>query len=391
MNRYLYIILGFTLLLFSCKTDDENEASPPAALSNFEKTFGGAEEDIANSLVQLGNAIYIYGHTSSFGELNGDHYLIKTDLAGNLIWEKTYGDLGKEEGTEIVKAKDGNLFLLGTTDSKGAGLSDIHVLKITPDGELIWEKTFGGSSKDFPASLIETSRNEICIAATTESFGAGSRDMYVIWLDQNGQFIREKVHGGTDIDGSEGLVELDNKQLALFGYTANYGATDRDYYLLKMNLTGDSLWSSRYGSSRYEESYSLSKTPNGGLLMNGHSANVDPNHNMYAVNIDSNGIVLWEKHFGGSEHDGGQASLVNKEGNYVLLGRGLSFGDRERNIFMVITDPDGNQLSETIIGKQKDERADKIIEVGSYYYIAGHSNSFSSNGDNDAYLVRLKK
>lgn len=391
MGFYSTLLFSFVLFLLSCKTDDENKPTTPAPLSNFEKIFGGSEEDIANSLVQLGDAIYLYGHTSSFGDLNLDHYLVKLDLEGNLIWEKTYGDLGKEEGYEIVKTQDGNLFLLGTTDSKGAGLEDIHLLKITPNGDLLWEKTFGGNLKDFPATVIETSQSEICIAATTESFGAGSRDIYMIWLDQNGNVLREKIHGGVDIDGSEDLVELDNNQLALFGYTANYGATDRDFYLLKMNLNGDSIWSNRYGSNQYEESYSLSKTPKGGLLMNGHSAFVDPNHNMYTVCIDSNGTVLWEKHFGGSEHDGGQASLVNKEGNYVLLGRGMSFGNGERNIFLVTTNPDGNQLSQIIIGKEKDERADKIIEIGAYYYLAGHSNSFSSGGDNDAYLVRIQK
>ena len=145
-------------------------------------------------------------------------------------------------------------------------MKDIHIIKVNPNGDVIWEKTLGGALDDAPISIIETAANEFCIAGTTESFGAGSRDIYLIWIDQNGSTIREKYYGGSDIDGSTEQFEIENNELMLYAYTANFGATSRDLYLMKLSSTGDSLWSQRYGGNDYEESQDMVRTPGGWLF-----------------------------------------------------------------------------------------------------------------------------
>lgn|GEM_PF-1409383 len=392
VNRLAYFLFSIVIALSTaCK--DDSETDPKVFLlkeSGFEKNFGGTSEDMAYSIVEKDEFIYSFGFSKSFGEPNGDHYLVKTDLRGNLIWEKTYGGTAREEGYRIKKSTDGNLFLLGVTESSGSGETDIHVLKVDIDGHVLWETVVGGSNRDSPATLIETKNSELLIAASTESFGKGSADIYLVWLASNGTFLRQKTHGERLLDGSSDVLELANGELMLFGYTNNYGTASRDFYLLKLTAQGDSIWGKRYGGNNsYEEAHQLLRTANGNFLLHGHSSKTDPNHNMYSVLVDSTGTLIWEREFGGNQHDGGQSAIINSAGNFVLLGRSMSFGNQQQLLFVELAQ-NGNLIHQEDIGSSKNERADDIIEVNDSYYIAGHSDNYGS-GDNDVYLIKKVK
>ncbi|MCH2044067.1 MAG: hypothetical protein MK212_07975 [Saprospiraceae bacterium] len=382
----LFTIISSIVFIPACKKE-QTETSVPSA---FQKSIGGTSDDLANSIIIKDAMLYIFGQSKSFDDPNGDHYLLKLDIDGNLIFDKTYGGNLTEEGKKIIPTQDGNFILIGSTESSGNGQKDIHVLKIDTEGTVLWEKTFGGALDDTPADIIEMSNSEFCIAATTESFGNGARDIYLIWIDQSGNLIREVTYGGSDIDGSSDLLEIENNQLILYGYTRNFGATSRDFYLMKLTSTGDSIWSRRYGADGYEESQGFAQTPSGGFLMSGHSSSADPNHDLYAIEVDADGNPLWDNHYGGAMHDGGQALLINSDGNYVFIARSMSFGNNSRSIYMVISDPLGNLISEEVIGGSLNDWGEDIIEYDGFYYIVGHSNSFR-DGDNDIYLVKKKK
>lgn len=101
---------------------------------------------------------------------------------------------------------------------------------------------------DVPDDVIELPNGDLCIAATTVSFGAGSKDMYLIWTDASGNEFRSKTYGGPDLDGCTKLLVMDNGELMLHGYTRNFGAVSRDLYLIRLSEQGDSLWSKRLGA-----------------------------------------------------------------------------------------------------------------------------------------------
>ena len=387
------LLLSFFLIiiiLISCKKKSIEPTPSPETLQAFEKTFGGSKDDFANSIIIKDSVLYLFGTTKSKGEINGDFYLIKTDLNGKTISEHHYGGIMEEEGVDIISTNDGNFILIGFTTSTGAGQKDIYVLKINNTGNIIWEKTYGGLLDDTPQEIIELSNTEFCIAATTESFGATSRDIYMLWIDQNGNLLREKTHGGSNIDGSSELLEIDSQEIMLYGYTYNYGAGDRDLYLLKTNFNGDSLWSNTYGGTGYEESQAFSKLSDGGYLLCGHSSSTDPNHNIYGVKTSFNGTQIFDVNFGGALHDGGEALLVNSAGNYVFIGRTMSNGNGMRDAMMVITTPNGQEISTTYFGGTLNDKINDIKEDDQFYYLTGQSNSFG-NGDDDVFLIKVLK
>ena len=388
-NKNIWFSLFLVLFLFSCKKDETLE---PLVTSDdaFMKTYGGDQDDFATSIVVENNELFVFGTTKSFLDANGDHYLLKLDLNGNVLFEKTYGGGGAEVGGKILVTKDGNFMLIGSTTSSGKGGRDVHVLKIDRSGILIWEKTFGGPLDDFPSSIIETSSSEFCIAASTSSFGKGSLDIYLIWISQNGDLIRELTFGGTDLDGSADLLEIENQEIMLYAYTRNFGAVGRDLYLMKLSSIADSLWSKRYGGAGYEESQQILRTSTGGYLMVGHTSSTDPVHNIYALEVDKNGDEIWSKEFGGTKHDGGQAVLINAEANYVFVAKSMRFDSGERNIFIVTTNTGGEVLKKEEIEETVNDLAQDIKECGEYYFLVGESNSFG-NGDNDVFVVKHKR
>lgn len=382
------LILFFTLglAIISCKKDDSPDLTEESP-QEFKKYFGGSEDDEANALIIDGQSIYAYGTTKSFGDLNGDHYLIKTDFDGDLLLEKHFDFGGMEKGQSLIKTADGNLLLLGTTRSGFGGTLDIQLIKVNLEGELIWEKTYGGTEHESAGNLIETSQSEICIVGGTSSFGAGAKDMYIIWLDQSGNILREKTFGGALTEGFVDVMEIEDQSIMAYGYTYSFGVEDRDLMLYKLNNQGDSLWAKTYGGSGYEESQDFERSETGGFVLAGHTSSTDPDHNMYGLKLDANGEVIWEQEFGGDAHDGGQALLIDPNGNYVFVARSLSFNEGKRKIYMVVTSPDGTIISTEIIGDILYDWGQDIVSNSTHYFIAGHSNS-NSQSDNDLYLVK---
>ncbi|MEZ4685256.1 MAG: hypothetical protein R3B47_04085 [Bacteroidia bacterium] len=380
IGLYVLILVIFTP---ACGSDPD----PVQPESAFIKTFGGGMDDAAQAGIFHDASFYVFGWTKSFGEPNGDHYLIKTNPQGDLIWEKRYGGTQAETGKGIKALSNGNLLLWGSTRSSGAGEEDIHIMSVDTDGNLLWERVHGGPEYDSPDDALELPNGDICIAATTVSYGAGSKDMYVLWLDPQGNLIRSKTFGGPDLDGCTRLLALNNGELMLHGYTRNFGAISRDLFLLKLNSEGDSLWSKRIGGDGYEQAEDCVKTPEGGFLFSSHSASIEPNHDMYAVKLDAEGNILWEKYYGGSQHDGGEAVLINPDGNYVFAGRSMSFGNGDQAILLITTSPQGEIISSDTLGGPGSDWAEAILSYQNYYVLIGHSSSYGG-GDEDVYIEK---
>lgn len=381
MNAKPNIAILFILLFVACKKDKVQEVSN----SSFQKYYGSTNDEIGNEILEFDNHLYLIGST----EVNGDRDLlfIKTDLDGNQIFYNRIGSAGTQYGQALCKTTDGNFLLLGFSN-EGAN-RDVLVLKVTPNGQIIWTQNFGGPNEDYGVDVLELNNGNYFILANTKSKRNGGLDIWMLWLDSKGNLIRETTHGESEMDGGAESIELDNGDLMNFCYTWNYGATSRDFYLLKTNSDGDSLWSRRYGGNEYEESQNMNITPQGDILLIGHSTSTDPKHNMYAVKLNANGSILWEKNYGGILHDGGQCQLISSTGNYVFVGRSMSFGNGNRNAYCVTTNSSGEVINDEVIGGSGDDRIDDIIEYDGHYYLLGHSNSAGA-GLNDVWLIKKK-
>jgi hypothetical protein len=145
------------------------------------KKHGGPNSDFGYSVQETQDGGYIIGgETISFGSGSYDIYLLKTDSLGNFLWQKTYGGSAADAGHFVQETQDGGFILTG---SFRAGLSDLYVIRTNSSGDSLWTRIYGGSGSDIGYYVQETSDNGYIISGYTDSFGAGLPDVYLIKIE----------------------------------------------------------------------------------------------------------------------------------------------------------------------------------------------------------------
>jgi len=203
------------------------------------KTYGGINIDWGNSVAQTTDGGYIIaGYTYSYGAGNDDVYLIKTNSSGDTLWTRTYGGADQDWGNSVVQTTDGGYIITGDTYSYGAGGGDIYLIKTDALGNSLWTKTYGGTIYDEGNSVAQTTDGGYIIAGQTNSYGAGI-DVYLIKTGVSGDTLWTKTYGGTDIDGGYSVAQSADSGYIVAGATASYGAGGDDVYLVKTDANGN--------------------------------------------------------------------------------------------------------------------------------------------------------
>lgn len=209
----------------------------PAAAQDWEwdKTFGGSEEEQAVEVqITADGGFIIIGLTQSFGAGSGDVWLIKTDGSGNEEWSRTFGGAENDTGFSVRQTSDGGYIITGFTESYGAGWRDVWLIKTDANGNMEWEKTFGGANNDLSRGVQQTTDGGYIIAGDTESYGAGSRDAWLIKTDASGNKQWERIMGGANLDAVRSIQQTDDGGYVVAGYTESYGAGSLDAWLIKI-------------------------------------------------------------------------------------------------------------------------------------------------------------
>ncbi len=250
-------------------------AQPP---SKFYTRIGGNGYDVGYDVKQtLDNGYIITGSTSSMGVGNTDMYLMKLDSMGQIKFQRTFGNANNDIGKSVIQLLDSSYVIVGYTNSIGFGGYDIFLVKADKYGDLIWQKTIGGTDWDFANSLQQTSDGGFIIAGSTYSYGYGNADGYVVKTDANGNITWSKTYGGANDDEFKSVIQTADGGYALCGYTKSYGDISGDAWTFKLLTNGDSAWSKNYGGVREDYANKIIQLQSLDLVIAGGNKSVSTN------------------------------------------------------------------------------------------------------------------
>jgi hypothetical protein len=153
------------------------------------------------------------------------------------VWRKTFGGPGKEfiHGTSgLIQSSDGGLVICGVTNSFGKGKDDYYIIKTSRQGETLWQTYFGGINDDHPLSIIEVEDGDFLIAGYTKSFGSSDRNSHILRIDSQGKEKWSALLGGPEFNCALCLQAVNKDEYVICGETVNNSKGERDAYLMKI-------------------------------------------------------------------------------------------------------------------------------------------------------------
>ncbi|MFH1321539.1 MAG: T9SS type A sorting domain-containing protein [Bacteroidota bacterium] len=352
-----YIFAGYTDNFGAGSYDYYLVKTDAAVQIEWSKIYGGPDWDFIMRVQQTADSGYVMvGYTWSFGAGQYDAYVVKTDVNGDEQWSKTYGGADIDYGHGIIQTMDGGYMITGSTQSFGAGSEDVYMIKTDADGNTEWTKTYGGTSLDYGNITYQTADSGYVVVGTTYGLGAGNSDVFLLRTDVNGGFLWSKAYGGASFDNGISFRQTPDGGYIICGYTESFGEGNTDAYVIKTDSTGNLEWSKTYGGQEQDDADWIELTDDGGYILSGYTASFGGgNGDAYLIKLDMNGNPAWTKAYGGQYMDVGKSVLQTPDGGFIITGTTKSFGPGDYDGFVIKTDASGNTVcnefaTATVIG-----------------------------------------
>ena len=401
----------------------------------WERSFGGTSEDRATSIEQTGDGGYIVaGYSrSSNGDVteskgSRDYWILKLSSNGAIEWEKSFGGKGWEEAHSITQTNDGGYIVAGFTNSIDGDVSvhkgsyDYWILKLSSDGDIEWEKSYGGSNSESASCIQQANDGGYVVVGYSSSLNGdvsenkGLHDYWILKLSSAGELEWEKSFGGSDLEYATSIRQTEDggyivaaiSQSSDGDVSKNQGGWD--YWILKLSSSGELEWEKSYGGSDYDHVRSILQTDDGGYIVAGATKSSDGDiskkhgntrSDAWIVKLNAVGELEWEKSYGGKDDDAADCIKKSYDGGYVFSGSTSSRGDDVRknngksDHWIVKINSTGDLIWEKILGGSDYEFSSTIQQTNDRgYIIAGEASSKNGDisdhkGNLDYWIVKL--
>lgn len=384
------ILLILVMLVFTSSFTFAKSATELKKL--WQKPFGGSEDDMAYAVAATSDGgCVVAGDTRSMGKGKTDVLILKMDKEGTIQWKKVFGKERKDSAEAIVETSDGFIVAAGTSKSYNeSGNYDIYVVKLGQSGKTIWQKTFGGAGKDYARAMTKTDDGGVVIAGTTKSYGSGSYDFYVTRLNSEGNKVWSNTYGGEDLDSAYGIDATSDGGFIVVGTTESYGAGNSDFYIVKLDADGKEQWTQVYGEKKADALYAVKELDDGYALAGETRSYDSQKRDLNVMKIDKTGKLLFHKLFGLKNHEYARGIELTDAGNFLVAGVTKSMGNGRADFYLLELDQKSGKLNwANVYGGKKNDIVRGMAKVkDGGFVIVGESESFGEGGF-DFYMLKL--
>jgi predicted secreted protein len=309
----------------------------------------------------------------------------------------TLGGAKDESPGAIEQTRDGGYVIAGTTQSYGAGGRDVWVIRLDPAGRVLWERSYGGPLDDSGYSVVETPDLGFIVGGATASFGAGDVDGWILKLDALGNIEWQRTYGGADGDSIRAVRTTHPNGYVAAGATRSFGAGDEDIWVMKLDPRGNVQWERTFGGDgvgpdgKYADStWSIEQLSNNGYFIAGDAyLPLSAGHwDGWALKLRPEGEPLWERTLGGTGREHFMQGHQLPDESYIATGVTQSFGAGADDLWMVHLDRFGDMIWEFAYGGKGEDGGQSVQGTpDGGFLVGGYTESFSA--DRDGWLVKL--
>lgn len=356
---------------------------------DFEKYYGNTSNDYSTEIKQTLDGGYIsVGQTTSNGY---DFYVIKTNAAGDTSWTKTFGGIDEDWGYSVEQTSDGGYAVFGWTESYGTGgFPDFYLIKLDADGNTLWAKTMADGGAEYGYTIHQTSDNGFAMVGSQCTYGPCNYNAFFVKTDENGDTLWVKVYGGGQDESALDFIQTSDGGYAIGGYTRSYGTGGKDCYFIKTDAVGDTLWTKTYGNTNDDEIESIRQTNDNGYVLFGTTKSFGAgSDDYYLIKTDQNGDTLWTKTYGGSAGDKGKTVQQTTDGGYILIGQSASYAPMASAIYLIRTNSLGDTLWTKVFPAKEVSYGRYVEQTSDGGYILSGTTFSMMAFQNDVVLIKL--
>lgn len=320
----------------------------------WKKTYGGSTSDKGYSIIQLTNGGYLLvGNASSTdGDVTGNHgssdyWIVRLNSIGNILWQKSYGGTSTDVARGVIQSLDGKLLVIGYSRSSNGNVTNAHggydfwLTKLDTSGNLLWQKTYGGTKDELAYTVKQAADSSLLIVGYTLSNDgdisgqnhSAKNDIWVVKTDKAGTVLWTRTLGGNSNDYSNSFIQTSDKGYLIIGYTESYDGDvygnygQDDLWVIKLDSSGSTQWQKTYGGTDNDRANYAVETNDGGYVITGHSESDDidltsnyGNKDFWLIKLSAAGLVEWKKSVGGNLEDNSYSVTQSSDGGILAVG-----------------------------------------------------------------------
>ncbi len=342
--------------------------------------YGGANSDISLNAIKLSDNNYIIvGSTFSGDNTNSDILLIKVNNNGDIVWNKSFGSLAFDYCNAIAEDESGNLYLTGNSNLKGS--KDIFLIKTDKDGNLLWEKYYEEEGIQSATGICIT-QNAIYLNGYTNNLTGGDYDLYVTNTDKEGNIIWQKKIGGTGSELASNIITKDD-YIVCAGSTGSFNAVNRDMLAIKMDFQGNIVWQKNLNRNNFDSAGKIIATLDGGFTFIGNSDRHGSDFMDISIfKLTDAGVKKWGVYKEAYNYYDYGADITEIDKNMFIAIGNCKIDNYNNDILITEVDSLGNTQWNHIIDFGKNEWATNILKITSdRFMLIGFTNSEDGNYD----------